>query len=345
MVKRKTKNSSKDALSLQEETNQVSTESDTERDPNMNSFEGLSEDDHSSPDGLYPLMEQLIEQTAKSDENMKENFGAMAQGFKVMEDALVKMIEVQNLNFKMLNTNISESNDRNSGNHCNEDGKNPKVAKSVQEDTSKDQQEEFNRAKWNTSRKWTYYSPSDRKMTACNKGPSQEDTDNKSHSNEERSSQQKDFDRKSNQKGHDQGIPDKQYQRYSNHNNDRNTHGHYPNLGDNSGCQQPSSHQDSDGKQKYSQPSSPFQVNQFSLATQEKIRFSDIISHVKEVSLEDDSARAMKRFYSKLMLAIQVGFQYNMSFIPAFEDLTNSTDFVDIFFQGIRGSTTFDVVR
>ena len=57
MTKRKTKNSSKDVASLQEDIGQVATESDEEQDPNMNSFEGHDKEDHSSPDGLYPLID------------------------------------------------------------------------------------------------------------------------------------------------------------------------------------------------------------------------------------------------------------------------------------------------
>ena len=56
MVKRKTKNSNKEVSSPSTETMLDNDDIDPPRDQNENRFEELHEEDHSTPDGLYPFL-------------------------------------------------------------------------------------------------------------------------------------------------------------------------------------------------------------------------------------------------------------------------------------------------
>ena len=70
----------------------------------------------------------------------------------------------------------------------------------------------------------------------------------------------------------------------------------------------------------------------------EKIKYGDVVNHLRDILLRDDTAKSMKKFYSGITLAINVGFQYNLQFLPSFDELDQGIDFEDIFFCDIRGT-------
>lgn len=82
-----------------------------------------------------------------------------------------------------------------------------------------------------------------------------------------------------------------------------------------------------------------FGMNAFSLAANERIKFNDIINYMDKVTLPSDSAKSMKEFYSSITLAVNVGFQeYNLKFLPSFDELNSDIDFEEIFLGDIRGT-------
>ena len=86
-------------------------------------------------------------------------------------------------------------------------------------------------------------------------------------------------------------------------------------------------------------------MNSMSLVANDKIKFNDIINYMEKVSLASDTAKAMEKFYNGITLAVNVGFQYNVTFLPSFEELDSEIDFEDIFLCDIRGTTSYTSVR
>ena len=88
-----------------------------------------------------------------------------------------------------------------------------------------------------------------------------------------------------------------------------------------------------------------FGMNSMSLVANDKIKFNDIINYMEKVSLASDTAKAMEKFYDGITLAVNVGFQFNVTFLPSFEELDSEIDFEDIFLGDIRGTTSYTSVR
>ena len=88
-----------------------------------------------------------------------------------------------------------------------------------------------------------------------------------------------------------------------------------------------------------------FGMNALSLTLNEKIKFGDIVNHMRGVSLHDETAKSIKKFYSGITLAINVGFQYHMQFLLSFDELDQEIDSQEFFFETIRGAEGFSRVK
>ena len=64
-----------------------------------------------------------------------------------------------------------------------------------------------------------------------------------------------------------------------------------------------------------------FNVNEFSLLIDEKIRYNDIDAQLAKVTLVDDSMFELEQFYTRLLLCISLGFKSPLRTLPAYRDL------------------------
>ena len=86
---------------------------------------------------------------------------------------------------------------------------------------------------------------------------------------------------------------------------------------------------DDDNKNKNTKTSKEtvFGINEYYLAAQHKVKYSDMSTRLDNTTLQDDTIVSFERFYTNIILAIKFAFSYQITTLPKFKDLQlNSFD-------------------
>ena len=81
--------------------------------------------------------------------------------------------------------------------------------------------------------------------------------------------------------------------------------------------------------------SSVFGSNEFVLAMNDTVKYSEMSNHLKDKILSDDSATSLEFFYEQIIIAVFAVFKVPITTIPTFEQLDKTIDFHRIFHDGL----------
>ena len=85
---------------------------------------------------------------------------------------------------------------------------------------------------------------------------------------------------------------------------------------------------------------SRFNMNEFSIALQGKVKFNDMDKYIDKIVLQDDSMFQLKDLYSRIILAISYGFIHPVQSLPTFRDLDQDISFKEIFLDRLIDDAT-----
>ena len=78
-----------------------------------------------------------------------------------------------------------------------------------------------------------------------------------------------------------------------------------------------------------------FNLNEFAIAVQDKVKYTDIDKHLEKIVLQDDSMFHLEQVYSRIMMAITYGFNTTIEQLPSYQELHPNIDFRSIFLKDL----------
>ena len=100
----------------------------------------------------------------------------------------------------------------------------------------------------------------------------------------------------------------------------------------------------SSSQQNHTNSTSRFNMNEFSIAIQGKVKFNNMDKYIEKIVLQDDSMFQLEDLYSRIILAISYGFVHPVQSLPLFCDIDQDISFKEIFLDGLLNDATISQV-